>query len=200
MNTGNDSFVNILNEIAQHLKDSISSVATSKAGAMNKCRLSCVKIQRHYSNWEKNMDMIIDKAQNISSLKRLIPYNSELGEAITAFHETINNGREMIGEVKSNLGGKCKKVYKELDVKKHGRSKISENIITSAEIMSKGLREISLIAKENYASTKKAYVEVFLQYNAAVKAMSAKDRKKLSCSKITITPKIIALHIGQLSS
>jgi hypothetical protein len=193
-----DPFIHVLKEISRRLQNELHVSFPKKTKMLNICRSYSDMMQGYYYSWENNMNKTMDGVQKMDSFKELATYNGEIRTAISAFNETINEGRENMGEIKRNWSNKCKRVYRDLDVKNHGASRVLENIGSTAEIMSAGLKEISTVAKESYQITRTACINVFTEYNVAVKAVPPKARKKLSCKKIVITPNVLGSYIGTL--
>lgn len=202
INTGdmNDPFIHVLKQISVRLKDELSASFPRKAKAISTCKSYSDRMQGYYYNWEANMNLTMDGVHKMDTFKELAEYNEEIRTAITEFNETINEGREMMGEIKRNWSNKCKRVYRDLDVKNNGASRVQENLVSTAQILATGLKEISAMAKENYEVTKKACVNVFNEYNVAMKAAPPKAKKKFPCKKIIVTPKVLGSYIGVLPS
>ena len=199
LNEINDPFIHVLKAISFRVQDELCVSFPKKAKLINNCKSCSDKMQAYYYHWESNMNMAMDSVKKMSSFKDLVSYNSEIQTAITAFNETINKGRENMGEAKKIWSGKCKKIYRDLDIKNHGNERVLENIEGSVQLMSAGLREISSLAKENYNKTKKACMTVFTEYNTAIKSVPEKTRKKMLYKKIIATPGTLGGYIGKLT-
>lgn len=198
MDTNTDSLVYILDSISKRLKEDVALHVPKKTKLIKKCAASCRRKQRLYNDWEKNMMVIMNGAEQMSSLRDLAGYNGEIRLAVLKFHEAINSGKEKMKETKRELISKCKRIYKELEIRNHGRERVIENIKGVSAVLSQGLIAMSSLVRKNYEETREACINVFTQYNIAVKSMTQKQRKKHSCQKIVITRKKLISHIGRM--
>ena len=192
-----DPFLYLLNATSSRIKQELHTVFQKKPKVLKKCETNCDKMQTIYFSWEHNMKEAREGLRKMDSFYSLTSVSPGMQKNISDFNETINRGRENMGEAKRSWNNKCKTIYRGLDPKGKYRENLMESIDEATGSLLKGCREIYNIAKNNHDSMRNACHKVLVEYNRSAHNAPAKIKKTLPCKSFPISPKTYETFIGK---
>ncbi|MCB4790257.1 MAG: hypothetical protein LHV68_00040 [Elusimicrobia bacterium] len=192
-----DPFLYLLNATSNRIKKELYAMFRTPPQILRKCETNCEKMQAIYFSWERSMQEARDGLRKMDTFLYLSPVSPNIQKDVRAFNETINRGREDMGEIKRSLNNKCKGMYRSLDPRGKYKDNLLENIHEVSGSLMKGCREIYNIAKRNHNCMRQACHKVLVEYNKTMHNAPQKLKKNQIHKSFPISPKTYETFIGK---